>query len=95
MNNFAQNHSALFTIIVLYLAMQVGCWIGMWWSSRGNKGYWLVADGGINPQYRRMDEMGIHWTPDEDDALRFSRREDAECFACGDEDAWRIIWRRA
>lgn len=53
---------------------------------------WLVENGaqGDALRYRWMDEMGIHWTADPQQALRFSRRADAESFAAGDEDAWCI-----
>lgn len=58
---------------------------------------WLVEDGGTlaRPRYRTMDQTGIHWTEDPNAAIRFARRADAEMFAAGDEDAWRItehIW---
>lgn len=53
---------------------------------------WLVEDGNLNKtMYRCMDETGIHWTDDPNKAIRFARREDAEMFAAGDEDAWRIV----
>jgi hypothetical protein len=37
-----------------------------------------------------MDQTGIHWTEDPNAAIRFARRADAEMFAAGDEDVWRI-----
>lgn len=51
---------------------------------------WLVESGSIVPRYRTMDASGIHWTDDPNKAIRFARRADAEMFAAGDEDAWRI-----
>lgn len=51
---------------------------------------WLVEDGGTPARYRTMDESGIHWTDDVNKAIRFARRDDAEMFSAGDEDAWRI-----
>lgn len=51
---------------------------------------WLVESGGHVPRYRTMDASGIHWTDDPNKAIRFARRADAEMFAAGDEDAWRI-----
>lgn len=58
---------------------------------------WLVEDSRNNGliKYRTMDQEGIHWTEDVNKAIRFARREDAEMFADGDEDAWHIaehIW---
>lgn len=51
---------------------------------------WLVEDG-TGRRYRTMDQMGTHWTEDAFKAIRFARRADAEMFAAGDEDAWRIV----
>lgn len=53
---------------------------------------WLVEDGAghARPRFRTMDQTGIHWTDDANKALRFARRADAEMFAAGDEDAWRV-----
>lgn len=54
---------------------------------------WLVEDSRNNGliKYRTMDQEGIHWTEDVHKAIRFARREDAEMFAAGDEDAWHIV----
>lgn len=53
---------------------------------------WLVEDGdNAVTMYRTMDEAGIHWTDDVNKAIRFARRADAEMFAAGDENAWRIV----
>jgi len=51
---------------------------------------WIVGDGD-SKRFRTMDEMGIHWTDDPRKAIRFARRDDAEMFAAGDEDAWQIL----
>jgi hypothetical protein len=53
---------------------------------------WLVEDAHTDGviRYRTMDQTGIHWTADVNQAIRFSRREDAEMFAAGDEDAFHI-----
>lgn len=62
------------------------------WNSATREVGWLVEDGGTlaRPRYRTMDQTGIHWTEDHNKAIRFARRADAEMFAAGDEDAWRI-----
>lgn len=52
---------------------------------------WLVENGKPNTEYRYLDETGIYWTADVNKAIRFARREDAEMFAAGDEEAWRIV----
>lgn len=59
----------------------------------GDEFGWLVENGKSAPdtRYRMMDELGIQWTDDPNKALRFARRVDAEGFAAGDEDAWRIV----
>ncbi len=54
---------------------------------------WLIENGkkGDALRYRNMEQGIPTWTADHDEALRFSRRKDAEKFAAEDEDAWRIV----
>jgi hypothetical protein len=47
---------------------------------------WVVVTyENSNIKYRTMDSAGIDWTDDPNEAIRFSRRDDAEMFAAGDE----------
>lgn len=47
---------------------------------------WVVVTyENSNIKYRTMDSAGIDWTNDPNEAIRFSRRDDAEMFAAGDE----------
>lgn len=54
---------------------------------------WLIENGkgGNELRYRSMDQGQPTWTTDPNEALNFSRREDAERFSAEDEDAWRIV----
>ena len=54
---------------------------------------WLIENGkqGDELRYRSMDQGQPTWTTSPHEALNFSRRKDAECFAAEDEDAWRIV----
>lgn len=54
---------------------------------------WLIENGKKGDELRYRDiEHGIPiWTHDNNQALRFARRVDAEKFAAEDEDAWRIV----
>jgi hypothetical protein len=54
---------------------------------------WLIENGerGDSLRYRTMDAGVVVWTSDHMKALRFSRREDAERFSYGDEEARRIV----
>lgn len=53
---------------------------------------WLVENGMPSDiKYRFMDDDGPQWTRDPLKAIRFARRADAEMFAAGDDDAWRIV----
>ncbi len=51
---------------------------------------WVIGDGD-SKRFRSMDQAGIDWTDDPRKAIRFARRDDAEMFAAGDEDAWHIL----
>jgi len=54
---------------------------------------WTIDNGkdGTDRRYRVMGAEGsVGWTANQDNALRFSRRSDAESFATHDEDAWDI-----
>lgn len=42
-------------------------------------------------QFRFWGDSGPEWTPDQEKALRFARRVDAEQFCRDDEDAWHIL----
>ena len=50
---------------------------------------WLIENGkqGDELRYRTMEQAMIVWTADHMKAIRFCRRQDAEMFAEGDEDA--------
>lgn len=50
---------------------------------------WLV-ERNSPAEYAYMDDCGIQWTSDPNKAMRFARRDDAEMFAAGSEDALRI-----
>lgn len=50
---------------------------------------WVVANGN-GDKWRIMTMMGPDWVDDVDKALWFARRQDAEAFAEGDEDAWLV-----
>lgn len=50
---------------------------------------WLV-ERGSPVEYAYMDDMGVHWTSDPNKAMRLARREDAEMFAAGSDDAVRV-----
>lgn len=50
---------------------------------------WVVKDA-QDVSYRSMTDGDVDWTPSQEHAIRFARREDAENFAHHDEDAWRI-----
>ena len=58
---------------------------------------WLIANGknqgeGLAYRFINNDWAGMSdWTEDQDKAIRFARREDAEQFAHHDEDAWRVV----
>jgi hypothetical protein len=58
---------------------------------------WLVENdkyegNGLAYRFINNDEGGItDWTEDKYKALRFARREDAEQFACCDDEAWGIV----
>ena len=53
---------------------------------------WLIENGkqGAELRYRSMEQGFSIWVADPNDALRFSRRIDAEMFSAEDEEAWRI-----
>lgn len=50
---------------------------------------WLV-ERDSPAEYAYMDDMGIQWTGDPNKAMRFARRDDAEMFAAGSDDAVRV-----
>lgn len=50
---------------------------------------WLV-ERDSPAEYAYMDDMGIQWTSDPNKAMRFARRDDAEMFAAGSDDAVRV-----
>lgn len=54
---------------------------------------WLIENGqqGDELRYRNMEQGVPTWTADDNEALRFARRVDAEKFAAEDEDAWSIV----
>ena len=51
---------------------------------------WIIGNG-KGDQWRFIDYEVPSWTDDPLKAIRFARREDAEEFARGDEDAWTIV----
>jgi hypothetical protein len=61
-----------------------------------DKGWLVVNDkyegNGLEFRFINNDEDGIRgWTEDYKKALFFARREDAEQFACCDDEAWGIV----
>jgi hypothetical protein len=54
---------------------------------------WIICDSRLTEKtkFRAIKGGDYLWVEDHEKAIRFLRREDAEDFAEGDEDAWAII----
>lgn len=54
---------------------------------------WVIGDGGSHGEtrFRTMKQGMPAWTLDQQEALQFARRQDAELFAEEDEDAWQML----